>query len=276
MPSVYYIYDRAARHGSRPGEEENMTVLDKAAPYVVEQDYFAYTFDKHRVWSDLARPLRLRELGKLACREYWEGYDAIGLKDDACPCSLKFRHAFGTAAVGSRFPSRDFFRAMPSLKMLAARMFPTTIWRRDRDSIDYTPEPDIFHDVFGRLPMYANTTLADFLERYGATCSHIEDPGLLERLGRLFWHTVEFGLVVEDGEIHAYGSGILSSRLESGNIREGGCEIQPLDLDQVLLAPVKVDEIHKALFAIDTFDQVHKALDEAHRRIEKTVPEKRK
>jgi hypothetical protein len=69
--------------------------------------------------------------------------------------------------------------------MLAARMFPTTIWRRDRDSIDYTPEPDIFHDVFGRLPMYANTTLADFLERYGAICSHIEDPGLLERLGRL-------------------------------------------------------------------------------------------
>jgi phenylalanine-4-hydroxylase len=85
MRSVYYIYDRAARHGSRPGEEENMTVLDKAAPYVVEQDYFAYTFDKHRVWSDLARPLRLRELGKLACREYWEGYDAIGLKDDRLP-----------------------------------------------------------------------------------------------------------------------------------------------------------------------------------------------
>lgn len=109
-----------------------------------------------------------------------------------------------------------------------------------------------------------------------AICSNIENPGVLERLGRLFWYTVEFGLIVEDGEIRAYGSGILSSRLESQNIREGGCEIQPFDLDQVLRAPVKVDEIHKVLFVIDNFDQIHKALDEAHRRIEKMVPEKRK
>jgi phenylalanine-4-hydroxylase len=252
-----------------------MTVLDKGAPYVVDQDYFGYTFDEHRVWADLVRH-RHRDLGKFACREYWEGYEAIGLKDDHLPriseISERLRERSGWQAipVSGFLPSDAFF------EMLAARMFPTTIWLRDRDSLEYTPEPDIFHDVFGHLPMYAHKTFADFLERYGAICSNVEDPALLERLGRLFWYTVEFGLIVEDGEIRAYGSGILSSRLESRNIREGGCEIQPFDLDEVLQAPVKVDEIHKVLFAIDNFDQVHKAMDEVHRRIERVVPEKRK
>lgn len=252
-----------------------MTVLDKAAPYVVDQDYFSYTFDEHRLWSDLVRHRR-RELGTFACREYSEGYDAIGLKDDRLPMisqiseRLRERSGWQAIPVSGFLPSNAFF------EMLAARMFPTTIWLRDRDSIDYTPEPDIFHDVFGHLPMYAHKTFADFLERYGAICSKIEDPGLLERLGRLFWYTVEFGLIVQNGEIRAYGSGILSSRLESQNICEGGCEIQPFDLDQLLLAPVKVDEIHKVLFAIDDFDQIHKALDEVRRRIVKMVPEKRK
>ena len=91
-------------------------------------------------------------------------------------------------------PANAFF------EMLAARKFPTTTWLRSRESMDYTPEPDIFHDVFGHVPMHAHPVFADFLEHYGKVCASVIDrPEALERLGRLFWFTVEFGLIRERG-----------------------------------------------------------------------------
>jgi phenylalanine-4-hydroxylase len=91
----------------------------------------------------------------------------------------------------------------------------------------------------------------------------MEVAGILEKLGRLFWYTVEFGLIRERGEIKVYGSGLISSHGECRNVMEGHCAIRDFSLDEVLNTPVKVDELHKLLFAVGSFDQVYEAMREA-------------
>jgi len=90
---------------------------------------------------------------------------------------------------------------------------------------------------------------------------------VLEKLGRLFWYTVEFGLIRQDGEIKAYGSGVISSQGECRSVINGGCAIDTFSLDEVLNTPVKVDELQKVLFAVDSFDQIYEAMHEAEQRV---------
>ena len=240
--------------------------LIAAAPYLIKQKYQDYTPDQHATWAELVRRRR-PQLDAYACREYLEGYEIVGLEDDRLPnlgaisARLKPRTGWSTTPVSGFLPSDAFF------EMLDARMFPTTTWLRSRDSLAYTPEPDIFHDVFGHVPMHAHPVFADFLQHYGAVCARIENADVLERLGRLFWYTVEFGLIREKGRIKVYGSGVISSHGECSNVIEGGCEVRNFNLDEVLATPVKVDRIHTLLFAIDSFDQIYEAMRSAEKRL---------
>jgi len=144
--------------------------------------------------------------------------------------------------------------------MLASRRFPTTTWLRDAGSLEYTPEPDIFHDVFGHVPMHAHPVFADFLAHYGQVCARIEDGAILERIGRVFWYTVEFGLIRQGGRVKVYGSGLISSNGECTNVLNGDCTVRSFDLDEVLHTPVKADQMHYLLFAIESFDEVYEAM----------------
>jgi phenylalanine-4-hydroxylase len=115
--------------------------------------------------------------------------------------------------------------------------------------------------------MHAHPVFADFLQHYGNVCAKIKDKETLERLGRLFWYTVEFGLIREGGKIKIYGSGVISSQSECTNVIEGGCEVRDFNLDEVLATPVRVDQIHQLLFAIENFDQIYAAMREAESRM---------
>jgi len=240
--------------------------LVAAGPYLIKQEYEAYTPEQHAVWSELVRR-RIPQVEEYACREYLEGIDIIGLRRDAIPnlaaisARLEPRTGWNARPVSGFLPGAAFF------EMLAARQFPTTTWLRDRDSLDYIPEPDIFHDVFGHVPMHSHPVFADFLQQYGSVCAAIADKAVLERLGRLFWYTVEFGVMRREGRIKVYGSGVISSHQECSNVIEGGCEVRPFDLDTVLETPVKVDELQKVLFAIESFDEIYEAMHVAGRRL---------
>jgi phenylalanine-4-hydroxylase len=240
--------------------------LVAAAPYLIQQKYEDYSAGEHAVWEELVRRRR-SQLDAHACREYLEGAEIIGLRDDRLPNlsaitdRLKPRTGWSTTPVSGFLPAEAFF------EMLAARMFPTTTWLRGRDSLEYIPEPDIFHDVFGHVPMHAHPVFADFLQHYGSVCAEIKDADILERLGRLFWYTVEFGLIRQDGKIKVYGSGVISSHGECTNVIDGGCEIRDFSLEEVLSAPVKVDSIHKQLFAIESFDQIYEAMHTAEKQV---------
>ncbi len=240
--------------------------LPKAAPFLIEQDYEAYTAEQHTVWAELVRR-RTLQIEEHAAREYLDGYEFLGLSSERLPnlaavsAKLQRRTGWNATAVSGFMPAPAFF------EMLAARRFPTTTWLRSRNSLEYTPEPDIFHDVFGHVPMHAHSVFADFLAHYGQVCSGIQEEAILERLGRVFWYTVEFGLIREDGHIKVYGSGLISSNGECSNVLHHGCEVRPFILNEVLRTPVKVDEMHHLLFAIESFDEIYEAMHTLEGRI---------
>jgi len=242
--------------------------LVKSAPFLVAQDYSAYTAEQHAVWAELVRR-RMPQIEQHAAEEYLEGFDYLDLSYIRLPnlrmlsAKLDRRTGWNTTAVSGFMPGPAFF------EMLAARRFPTTTWLRGRNSLEYTPEPDIFHDVFGHVPMHAHPVFADFLQRYGQLCARIEDEATLERIGRVFWYTVEFGLVRQDGKVRVYGSGLISSNGECSNVFRGACAVKPFVLDEVLRTPVKVDEMHKLLFAIESFDEIYEAMGELEARIDR-------
>jgi phenylalanine-4-hydroxylase len=206
---------------------------------------------------------RITRIEKHAARAYLEGFEIIGLKRDRLPDLAAISARLAPRTGWTSIPVSGFLPAPAFFEMLASRLFPTTTWLRSKDSLEYTPEPDIFHDVFGHVPMHAHAVFADFLAHYGRVCAGIEDAGVLEKLGRLFWYTVEFGLIRERGEIKVYGSGLISSHGECRNVMEGRCAVHDFSLDEVLHTPVKVDELHKLLFAVSSFDQVYEAMREA-------------
>jgi phenylalanine-4-hydroxylase len=240
--------------------------LASSAPYLTEQRYKQYTPEQHAIWAELVRRRR-PQIEAAACREYLEGYSVIELEDDRLPnfekisARLKPRTGWSTTPVSGFLPGEAFF------EMLAARMFPTTTYIRSGDSLDYTPEPDVFHDVFGHVPMHAHKVFADFLQHYGAVCAALQDHEQIERIGRLFWYTVEFGLIRQDGEVKVYGSGVISSQGECTNVLNGGCEIADFRLEDVLNAPVVVDHLQKKLFAIEAFDQIYEAMHMAEKQL---------
>jgi phenylalanine-4-hydroxylase len=242
--------------------------LSAAAPYVIEQNYAAYTDEQHRVWAELVGRV-VPELELHAAREYLDGFEIIGLRRDRLPnlalvsARLQPRTGWNSTPVSGFLPAPAFF------EMLASRRFPTTTWLRSRESLEYTPEPDFFHDVFGHVPMHAHRVFANFLEHYGRVCAAVDDRGVLEKLGRLFWYTVEFGLIRQGNEVKVYGSGLISSHGECMSVVEGHCAVRNFSLDEVINTPVKVDEFQKVLFAVSNFDQIYEAMHEAEQRVER-------
>ena len=149
--------------------------LVAAAPYLIEQKYEEYSPEQHDVWAELVRR-RLPQLRAYACREYLEGYEIIGLQDDRLPNlraiteRLKPRTGWSTTPVSGFLPADAFF------EMLGGANVPDDDMARGRDSLEYIPEPDIFHDVFGHVPMHAHPVFADFLQHYGSVCARVKDP----------------------------------------------------------------------------------------------------
>jgi len=245
-------------------ETLNPAGLKAAAPYLIEQDYAAYTPEQHAIWRELVTR-RMPQLEEHASEVYLDGFQQIGLKPDALPdlkavsARLEPRTGWNSTPVSGFLPADAFF------EMLGARKFPTTTWIRGRDAMEYTPEPDIFHDVFGHVPMHAHPVFADFLEHYGQVCAALTSQDDLERMGRLFWFTVEFGVIREKGGIKVYGSGLISSHGECTQVieRAGGLEIRDFDLKQVMETVVDVSKMQPVLYAIESYEQIYEATKEA-------------
>jgi phenylalanine-4-hydroxylase len=242
--------------------------LTASQPYLIPQDWAAYTPEQHAIWAELVSR-RMPQLEQHACVEYLEGFQQIALQPDRLPnltavsSRLQPRTGWNSTPVSGFLPAAAFF------EMLAARRFPTTTWIRSRESLEYTSEPDIFHDVFGHVPMHAHPVFADFLQHYGKVCAALTDPSDLERLGRLFWFTVEFGVIREHGEIKVYGSGLISSHGECTQVMEphSSVEIRDFNLEQVLNEPVDTGNMQKVLYAIESFDQIYEATKQAESKL---------
>ncbi|AXC15867.1 Phenylalanine-4-hydroxylase [Acidisarcina polymorpha] len=243
---------------------------EAASSYLVQQDWAAYTAEQHGIWAELVRR-RMPELREHACAEYLAGFEAIGLQEDSIPNLTEISQRLEPRTGWNSTPVSGFLPPAAFFEMLAGRRFPTTTWLRGRESLEYIPQPDIFHDVFGHVPMHAHPVFADFLQQYGKVCAALHDKDALERMGRLFWFTVEFGVIRQGGQIKLYGSGLISSPGESQHVLRAlngsGPEIRDFNLDQVLNQKFLVSEMQKVLYAVDSFEQIYDAAREAERRL---------
>jgi phenylalanine-4-hydroxylase len=243
------------------------TELVAAKPFLTEQNYAKYTSEERALWSELVQR-RMAQLKQCACREYLQGWQVLGLEQEQIPHLPEISERLYKRTGWRVQPVSGFMPSLPFFEMLRARQFPATTWLRSRESMDYTPEPDMLHDALGHLPMLAEPSFADAVAEYGRVCHAMESEEKLERMGRLYWYTFEFGLIRQDGAVKVYGSGVASSQKECTNVFSGGCEIRDFSVAEVLNTTVKVDQIHKRLFAISSFAEILTAVGEARRIVE--------
>lgn len=234
--------------------------------FFTRQDHTAYSAEDHEVWGVLyAR--RMAELVDTGSEAFLSGAEVIGLDETRVPDLEEVNRRLGSKTGWAAIPVTGFIEARQFFSCLAERRFPTTITVRPRSQLEYLEEPDIFHDVFGHVPLHANPTFADFLQTFGAVAAQAESPSDVEAMARLFWFTVEFGLVEERGATRIYGSGLISSVGDAANALGPDCDRRPFTLDAVLAQPFEIDRLQDVLFVVDDFRHLFEACEEAERRL---------
>ena len=240
-------------------EESQPLPAPPALPDFIAQRYDAYDAEAHDVWRILYER-RMATLLETGSDVFLTGIERIGLDPrrvpDLADVNGRLARRTGWAALGVRgfIPAGQFFRC------LSQRRFPTTLIVRPRAQLDYLPEPDIFHDVFGHVPLHSDPVFADFLQRFGALAAEARSDDEITRMARLFWFTVEFGLIRERGATKIYGSGLISSHGDAANALGPNCDRRPFDLDAVLSQPFEIDHFQDVLFVVESFDQLFEAV----------------
>ena len=237
-----------------------------AAPRFITQDWSTYTSEDHGVW-DLLYQRRMAALKDTGSRLFLEGAERIGLQPDRVPELADVNRRLSAWTGWMAVPVSGFLPAREFFECLGARRFPTTVKVRPRAQLDYLPEPDIFHDVFGHVPLHANPVFASFLQRFGASAATAKTDPQVQAMARLFWFTVEFGLIREHGEIKVYGSGLISSHGDAANALGPKCDRRPFSLPAVLNQPFEIDHLQDVLFVIDSFDELFEAVAEAQQNL---------
>jgi phenylalanine-4-hydroxylase len=226
--------------------------------YTCEQAWSGYTAADHQTYRRLyAR--QLAQLQGLACREFIDAVSQLGAPEqiphfDAVSERLQKATGWQIVAVPGLIPEEAFFA------LLAARKFPVTDWIRKPEEFDYVVEPDVFHDLFGHVPLLFNPVFADYMQAYGAGGLKASRLDACELLARLYWYTVEFGLIQTPQGLRAYGAGILSS---AGELRHSVHSPEPqrvaFDLQRIMRSKYKIDTYQASYFVIQSFDQLFEA-----------------
>jgi phenylalanine-4-hydroxylase len=225
-------------------------------PHILPQNWEAFTPDEHALWDKLfARQSEL--LPGRAAEAFLRGIDILKLDCPGIPdyrvLNPRLKAATGWEVVPVRglIPDEDFFR------LLAERRFPAGNFLRSADQIDYLEEPDIFHDVFGHVPMLSDPVFADYMQAYGKGGLRSLGFGALHKLARLYWYTVEFGLIREGGALKIYGAGIVSSYSETLFALEDESPNRiGFDLTRCMRTPYRIDDFQQVYFVIDSIDQL--------------------
>ncbi|HEU0153980.1 MAG TPA: phenylalanine 4-monooxygenase [Arenimonas sp.] len=228
---------------------------------VVDQPWSSYSATDHEVWATLFERQQALLVGR-ASDEFLRQQRLMGMSPDQIPkfddLNPLLRKATGWELVGVEglLPELTFF------EHLANRRFPVTWWIRKPEQLDYLSEPDLFHDLFGHVPLLMNPVFADYMAAYGrgGVKAHAIGPDALVNLTRLYWYTVEFGLIRQDDGLRIYGSGILSSKGESIHCLDSTAPNRiGFDLERIMRTRYRIDTFQKTYFVIDSYEQLMEA-----------------
>lgn len=222
------------------------------ADWTIDQAWESYSRAEHEVWITLYERQTAMLPGR-ACDAFLKGLDALDLHRSGIPDFARINEelqrltGWSVVAVPGLVPDDIFF------DHLANRRFPAGQFIRKPDELDYLQEPDIFHDVFGHVPMLTDPVFADYMQAYGRGGQRALDLGRLANLARLYWYTVEFGLMQTPDGLRIYGAGIVSSRAESiFALDDPSPNRIGFDLERVMRTPYRIDDFQQAYFVIDS------------------------
>ena len=256
-PASITAFDIAAKT-SNPNTELRGNYAQMAADFTVQQRINDYSDEEQARWLRLVE----RQLALIQGRACHEFIDAVygltaldmrqGIPDLASVnVALKAATNWQLVAVPGLLPDDVFFTH------LAHRRFPVTVWLRSESEFDYIVEPDLFHDFFGHVPMLFTPIYADHLQAYGEGALKAKRLGGLDWLARLYWYTIEFGLIRENGKIRAYGAGVLSSPKELIYALESLVPQRlPFDVMTSMRSKFLIDDVQTTYFVLDSFQQL--------------------
>ena len=240
----------------------------------MKQNYENYTPEDQKVWNILF-DRQFPSLPKAATKEFLIGLDKVNFTGKAIPnfeeTNKVLRELTGWEiyAVPGIVEDELFF------DLMANRKFPATTWVRKMSELDYLEEPDMFHDVFAHIPLLANQSFVYFLQaisKFGQ--EWVGDEWAIHLLSRIYWFTIEFGLIREEGELRIYGAGILSSSGETKYSLSDEPNHFEYDVDKILNTPYRKDNMQENYFIIDSYKQLYESLPEIKSKIEELLKAK--
>ncbi|WP_119390594.1 phenylalanine 4-monooxygenase [Taklimakanibacter lacteus] len=228
---------------------------------IIDQNWGRYSSEDHAIWRTLFER-QLSTLKGQVAQEYLDGLEALGIGPDGVPdfakMNARLRKITGweVVAVPGLIPSRPFFQ------MLANRQFPAGTFIRSRAQLDYLEEPDIFHDVFGHVPLLTNPAYARYMNEYGRIGLQAIERKAVKFLARLNWYTIEFGLIRKPEGVKIYGAGIVSSYGEAKYVaQDASAHHLSFDLTRVLRTGYYIDDFQASYFVIERFEDLFDVLE---------------
>lgn len=235
--------------------------------YVVDQKYNTYSESDHFVWEELNRRQSALNRNKIS-KEYLFGLDKLQLAKtriaDITHLSNKMSQLTGWSLVpvNGLIPAREFFT------LIINKQYPITTSIRTVSELDFSEQPDIFHDIFGHLPLLLNRKFSDFLVAYSKiSIKYVENEQAVEFLARLYWYTYEMGLINEENELKAYGGALITSANEIENIRNIRVPKHSFDLDLIFRTPYNPYKLQKEYFVIKDFSNLFDSLANLENRL---------
>ena len=241
----------------------------------MKQDYDKYTAEDQKVWGILF-DRQMPSLKTAATEEFRKGISKVDFHGNMIPNFestnevLKELTGWEIYAVPGIVDDALFF------ELMANKKFPATTWVRKMSQLDYLEEPDMFHDVFAHIPLLANQEFVDFLQAISQFGHEwIDDEWAIHLLSRIYWYTIEFGLIRENGELRIYGAGILSSSGETKFSLSGEPQYFDFDVDLILDTTYRKDIMQDKYFIIDSYEQLYESIPKIKERIEARLNERK-
>jgi len=234
--------------------------LDGPVPEHDEIKYPDYPESDQQSWKFLYER-QMKFLPGRACKEYMDGTEQLNLSPDKIPYLKELSHIFHkttgwkVARVPGLIQSQNFF------ELLRRSVFPSTDYIRGKEELDYTPAPDLFHDIFGHMPLLTNKSFASFYQKFGEAALNAKGKDSV-KLETFHWFSVEFGLINNPEGRRIYGAGVLSSLKEVQHSLSDQVEVKPFDPEKIVVQEYDVWHLQPILFAIDSFEQLEEGFDD--------------
>ncbi len=236
----------------------------------MKQQFELYTTEDGHVWN-LLFSRQKEHLSKYGCSAYCTALEEMKsvLNEHELPNFdtinqwFSYRTGWQIECVPGLIDVTHFFQ------LLAQKKFPSSTWLRSLEKLDYLEEPDMFHDIFGHIPLLSNPEFSDFMVEFGKLGNHFsENNDVIIELQRLYWYTVEFGLFKENNELKVFGAGIISSFQETtSSLTQEKVTRTPFDWDKIRSTAFKTDEIQRLYFIIENMNQLKISIHELQQQL---------